>query len=261
MRRKTLAFVSIMAMAIGVCLFAAPSISHADPFTITSIDVIVGGAEYCSDNLTCGNKVWSLGATGVTLNTGQSLVLTQTNGFNFDSSDPSANGGTIAFCDSASAGTTCTTTLKINNTAVNISGSAGENNLADNNKDKGGQTNEATNYGLVAKNVLGFAGDVYFGYADNVHANACQDSDSNCLPTSGSTPPLNIFANATVFKGAGATFTPQAGAVCTGKGDCFDAGAILIYNTQAVPEPVTMFLGGTGLILLGYAARRRLFGR
>lgn len=28
-----------------------------------------------------------------------------------------------------------------------------------------------------------------------------------------------------------------------------------------VPEPVTMFLGGTGLILLGYAARRRLFGQ
>jgi hypothetical protein len=28
----------------------------------------------------------------------------------------------------------------------------------------------------------------------------------------------------------------------------------------AVPEPITMFLGGTGLLLLGYAARRRLFG-
>ena len=28
-----------------------------------------------------------------------------------------------------------------------------------------------------------------------------------------------------------------------------------------VPEPVTMFLGGTGLLLLGFAARRRLFRR
>jgi PEP-CTERM motif len=27
-----------------------------------------------------------------------------------------------------------------------------------------------------------------------------------------------------------------------------------------VPEPITMFLGGTGLLLLGYAARKRLFG-
>jgi hypothetical protein len=27
-----------------------------------------------------------------------------------------------------------------------------------------------------------------------------------------------------------------------------------------VPEPITMFLGGTGLLTLGYAARKRLFG-
>jgi hypothetical protein len=27
-----------------------------------------------------------------------------------------------------------------------------------------------------------------------------------------------------------------------------------------VPEPITMFLGGTGLLILGYAARKRLFG-
>jgi hypothetical protein len=34
-----------------------------------------------------------------------------------------------------------------------------------------------------------------------------------------------------------------------------------IGPTTPVPEPVTMFLGGTGLILLGYGARRRLFSR
>lgn len=32
-------------------------------------------------------------------------------------------------------------------------------------------------------------------------------------------------------------------------------------TSTVVPEPVTMFLGGTGVLMLGYAARRRLFGR
>jgi hypothetical protein len=32
-------------------------------------------------------------------------------------------------------------------------------------------------------------------------------------------------------------------------------------SSTVVPEPVTMFLGGTGLLMLTYAARRRLFGR
>jgi hypothetical protein len=42
------------------------------------------------------------------------------------------------------------------------------------------------------------------------------------------------------------------------------AGAhdVLLGAIQAeAPEPITMFLGGTGLLLLGYAARRRLFDR
>jgi hypothetical protein len=32
-------------------------------------------------------------------------------------------------------------------------------------------------------------------------------------------------------------------------------------QSTVAPEPVTMFLGGTGLLVLIYAARRRLFGR
>src|SRR5438105_7987090 len=230
MKRKTWAFVSLMALATAALLFAAPSISQADPFTITSIDVTVGGVEYCDTTVGCGHQVWNLGVGGVKLNTGESLVLTQTGGtFNFDSSDPAANGGAISFC---SPGTPCSTTLKVNGTAVVIAGSPGENNLADNNKDLGAQTNEATNWGKVATKVLGFAGDVYFGYADNVHTNACQEE--NCLPNFGATAPTNIWTNATHFIGAGASFAGGGGSApfhCTGTADCFDAGAILIFNT------------------------------
>lgn len=34
----------------------------------------------------------------------------------------------------------------------------------------------------------------------------------------------------------------------------------ITLTTTPVPEPITMFLAGTGLLLFGYAARKRLFG-
>lgn len=39
------------------------------------------------------------------------------------------------------------------------------------------------------------------------------------------------------------------------------ATAGVTLSSTVAPEPVTMFLGGTGLLMLTYAARRRLFGR
>ena len=50
---------------------------------------------------------------------------------------------------------------------------------------------------------------------------------------------------------------------CSGYVDgSIDAGSINPNsNCTPVPEPLTMFLGGTGLFALGYAGRKRLFGR
>jgi hypothetical protein len=42
-----------------------------------------------------------------------------------------------------------------------------------------------------------------------------------------------------------------------------DAGSTTAgdLNSTVVPEPITMFLGGTGLLVFAYVGRRRLFGR
>jgi hypothetical protein len=286
MSRKSLVLVSIMALAVAVSLLGAPSLSRADTIVIRDISVNVGGAVWCgSASGTCaGNNIWSTGITpaGITLLFGQSLILTQTGGNNnFDSSERGggASGvvGSGVACNSAN-GTPCVTTLTINGVAVTLSG-ADQDNLADRNADPLNAThNEAHDWGTSVGKVPGFGGfgDVYFGYADNLHSNACADSPTICLPNSstGGSSPSNLFdgtfgsTRSTFFIGQGSlvgksgipTQNPSNECVLTDASSlCYDAGAILIYNTQPVPEPVTMFLGGTGLILLGYAARRRLF--
>jgi hypothetical protein len=115
--------------------------------------------------------------------------------------------------------------------------------------------------------VSGF-GQVYFGYADNAHSNTCTDVDVNCFPNGGAASAVSSLfdgvnggsTKSTFFFGSGGPIGDCTGG--HGGTSCFDSGAILIYNTQTpVPEPITMFLGGTGLLALGYAARKRLFGR
>src|SRR5215468_241486 len=100
MAKRVWAVVFIAAWATGLLLLATPSISQADTFTVTEIVVTVGNTTYCGkaasvvDPNTCfgtNRDIWStgLGATGIALNDGQSLVVTQTGGtagFNFDSS-------------------------------------------------------------------------------------------------------------------------------------------------------------------------------
>jgi len=47
---------------------------------------------------------------------------------------------------------------------------------------------------------------------------------------------------------------------CSGFVGGTNAGSSSNGNCTPIPEPITMFLGGTGLLILGYVARKRLFG-
>ena len=268
MKARASMVVMMAVLVLGTLIITNPSISQADPFTITSISVTVGSTTWCDTTSSCSNKIWDLGG-GKTLNGGESLILTQTGPttYNFDTSE--GNPGNTS-CNSTDGA--CSTSLTINGNAVALGGT-GTNILANNNQDPGGTVhNEAANWSQVgtAPNTNGF-GSVYFGYADNIHSGDCADPD-NCLPNSG-TGVSNLW-NGTQGGSAAATYFLGAGVSGTGLGvaqggtnhcstsvvttDCFDAGAILIYNTQtAVPEPSTVLLVATMVIgLAAWSVRR-----
>ena len=125
-------------------MIAVPSVSQADPITITSISVTVGGQTWCNTGGSCAadHQLWNLGAGGTTLQGGQSLILTQTTpttpGYNFDTSDANSPG-----CGSPNP---CSTSLSINGQAITLDGT-GKDVLANSNVDPGTTThNEATNW-------------------------------------------------------------------------------------------------------------------
>jgi len=269
MRRKTMILVSVLASMLGATLFAAPSASRADTITVSSICVTVGDTTWGSVGASCGTGarlIWDLGGVSdgslgngsVTLLAGQSLILTSTGAspFNFDTSE-----GKLPSCDTPS-GRTCTTLLSVNGSGLSLTDPTAV--LANNNADPAtGTHNEATNW---SGPVAGFStyGSVYFGYADNIHSDACADGGGNCLPSSSGPPtvPNTLWqGTSTYFIGQGETGVgtgitqvgnPNHCSTTVASTDCFDAGAILIYNTQAVvPEPSTVLLVGTVLLVLG----------
>jgi hypothetical protein len=94
-----------------------------------------------------------------------------------------------------------------------------------------------------------------------------RDADAN----SGSATAVTLtFANAAsnlpVFTANDFVVTVAYGSGCSGMvggpGSGSGPGFMSPGNASCapVPEPITMFLGGTGLLALGYAARKRLFG-
>src|SRR5215831_20510109 len=91
--KKILFWLAAVTFGIAISIFAAaPSTSHA--LTVSSISVQVGNVTWCSTNVSCNNQIWNLGASGVTLAAGQTLILTQnqlssptSTTVNFDTSD------------------------------------------------------------------------------------------------------------------------------------------------------------------------------
>jgi hypothetical protein len=207
----------------------------------------------------CGNNIWGAGlGAGINLNPGDTLVVTQTGGaggFNFDSSDLATAAG--LHCSGANP---CATTLSINGLAVTLvpaQATAGA--LANNNNDVNGPAglthNEAQDW-VLAGTIPGVA-NIYFGYADNLHTDACADSNANCVPDVGGVNLPFGTNNATNHfigggaSGAGLGVTPGGASHCDPNAIttlCFDAGAILIQAIARVPEPSSLLLLGFGLM-------------
>jgi hypothetical protein len=115
--------------------------------------------------------------------------------------------------------------------------------------------------------------DVYTGYADTLHTNACADADTNCRPNIPGGGVLNTFDGlggstlATRFIGNRSAAPPgyPVSALpnhCQSATEtlCYDDGAILIVERRVqVPEPSSLFLLGAGL--MGVAAYGRKYLR
>jgi hypothetical protein len=258
MRRKMLVLVSVTALAIGVSLFAVPSIGRA--VTITSINVTDGQP---GGTFTGGIAGLTWVFNPIILSPGQSLVLTQNQlnqssgpsglpGFNFDTSENTGPGGAIK----------ATKYTVLVNGVDSFLDSSGALNVNGNDFPSSHTNNEAANWVKIG----GVAGsyDLYVGYADTLHSDACLDG-GDCLPSySGNTiwkGTANFFyGNATNIPGY--SKAGDAPAHCnveelsSGSWNCYDAGAILIVATT-VPEPSSVLLVGTLIIgLTGWGLRR-----
>lgn len=226
----------ISALAVGLILLAVPAVSQAIP--ITSISVSYGATVVACDTTgSCSNKVWDLGVGGVDLGGAfSSLVLTQTAGFNFDTSDFARD---LSFVGSP--------TITVNGIAFTDTG-----HILNNPGDPGGLVHqEAADWTLV-NTLSGLR--LWVGYADDAHSDpTCADANHTCLPEnpwSGS-PGTKFIGNPTV-----SPFCVRPGTT-----SCFDAGAIRI---EAVPESSTIILLATGLLGVALVSRKRakaLWGR
>jgi hypothetical protein len=238
MKMKYALFFKLIGSLFALALLAAPSLGVAQT-TITKVLVVVGGVQYCDTSQACANRIWNLGAGGVALAAGQSLILTQTNlataqnvPENFDTSDRANPNG-----PGCSAGNLCAVQISIA-TATNPSLTLIYDNsspilgdpLNDFNLDPlGVNHNESAPFQIAGSGTSEFS--LMIGYADNEHFDACAGAGGSCFPqTPWPVPGPDIFIGdgARLVEACGAT----PGHPVAGDGGCYDAGALKITALQ-----------------------------
>jgi hypothetical protein len=187
--------VLFVALTIGIVVFGMPAESQAQ-VTVSNVTVAIGG--------TTISPTW----TSQAINAGQTLVLAQNSGFNFDSSDTNVHGTSCGPATVSGTGFSFVDT-KLVLTPIGCPGST--------------IINEAQNYTQIGSFTSnGLLITVSVGYADDAHSDPCGSDVPNGAPSCFPSP----FATATFNQGIAA-----ASGACSRGATCFDSGVILFKAT------------------------------
>jgi len=203
-------FLKLIGSLFALALLAAPSVGMAAA-TISSVRVVITNQtptgitsqEYCSNSVPgCTYVIWNLPAAGITLNPGETFILTQTGlttpvgmlgGENFDSSERAGQNtnGVIQEVGCSNAGSTpCTTDIYINGVLVYHNTTGAGNPLVGFNLEP---FSDVSNPNAVFfqedepwVTATPFTGPSTYklelGYADNIHGGACLGGATGCFP-------------------------------------------------------------------------------